>query len=105
MREMTPLEFVALTKTGETPFLLDVREAWEVAIASVDGAVHIPMGDIPDRLAEIPRDREVVVMCKVGGRSQAVARFLETHGYPRVANLTGGILLWAGQVDPAVATY
>jgi rhodanese-related sulfurtransferase len=63
------------------------------------------MGEIPDRLSEIPSDKEVVVMCKAGGRSANVARFLESKGYERVTNLGGGILAWSAQVDPKVATY
>ena len=105
MREMTPREYSALVTAGDAPFLLDVRETWEVAIAAVPGAVHIPMGEIPDRLAQIPADRDVVVMCKAGGRSMNVARFLESRGYERVINLSGGILAWSATVDPAIATY
>jgi rhodanese-related sulfurtransferase len=105
MREVTPRDYLALAAAGDAPFLLDVRETWEVALASVPGAVHIPMGEIPDRLCEIPSDKEVVVMCKAGGRSMNVARFLESKGYARVINLSGGILAWSAQVDPTIATY
>jgi rhodanese-related sulfurtransferase len=105
MREMSPRDYVSLTNAGQTAFLLDVREAWEIALAAVPGAVHIPMGEIPDRLDEIPKDRMVVVMCKVGGRSMNVARFLAAKGYPDVVNLAGGILAWASEVDQTLATY
>lgn len=105
MREMTPREYADLALRGSAPFLLDVREAWEVALAQAPGARHIPMADIPERIAEIPRDREVVVLCKAGGRSATVVRFLEAQGYTQVTNLTGGILAWSAQVDPSVATY
>ena len=105
MREITPRDYVSLTDAGKLPFLLDVREGWEVAIASVPGAIHIPMGEIPDRLNEIPMDRTVVVLCKVGGRSMNVARFLAAKGYPDVINLKGGILAWAADVDRTLATY
>lgn len=105
MRDMTAREYSALASTGDAPFLLDVREIWEVAIAALPGAVHIPMGEVPDRLSEIPQDRDVVVMCKAGGRSMNVARFLESRGYDRVINLSGGILAWSATVDPAIATY
>ena len=64
MREITPREYASLAASGTNPFLLDVREGWELALAAAPGAVHIPMGEIPDRLAEIPADREIVVMCK-----------------------------------------
>lgn len=105
MREISPRDYVSLTTAGPTTFLLDVREGWEVAIASVAGATHIPMGEIPDRLDEIPMDRTVVVMCKAGGRSMNVARFLAAKGYPDVINLAGGILAWARDIDPTLATY
>jgi rhodanese-related sulfurtransferase len=105
VREMTPREFTDRAAIGTAPFLLDVREGWELALAAVPAAVHIPMGDVPGRLTEIPRDREVVVMCKGGARSMTVARFLEAQGYTEVANLTGGILAWSAEVDPSIATY
>ncbi len=105
MREITPREYASLAASGTNPFLLDVREGWELALAAAPGAVHIPMGEIPDRLAEIPADREIVVMCKAGARSMNVARFLESRGYTRVANLTGGILAWSAEIDPSIATY
>jgi len=95
---MTPTEFVARRQAGAALYLLDVREADEVAAASVPGAVHIPMGEVPARLAEIPRDREVVVMCHAGGRSLRVASYLAGEGYQPVTNLTGGILAWAAEI-------
>lgn len=105
MNEITVRDFARDRAAGATPLLLDVREAWEVAIAAIPGAVHIPMNEIPDRLADLPRDREIVVMCKAGGRSMNVARFLVAQGYGQVTNLTGGILAWSADVDPTVATY
>ncbi|MBS0395702.1 MAG: sulfurtransferase [Proteobacteria bacterium] len=105
VREVTPAEFVATLAARPSTLLLDVREAWELEIASVPGAVHVPMSDIPARLAELDRGRDVVVLCRSGGRSLSVARFLEAQGYPSVANLSGGILAWARDVDPSLATY
>jgi rhodanese-related sulfurtransferase len=95
---MTPTEFVARQHAGGNLFLLDVREPAEVASASVAGAVHIPMGDVPARLAELPRDREVVVLCLAGGRSLRVANFLAAQGFQPVTNLTGGISAWAEEI-------
>ena len=89
----------------DAPFLLDVREAHEVALCRIPGAVHIPMGDVPTRLAEIPRDREVVVQCHHGGRSARIATLLLASGYTRVSNLTGGIHAWAEQIDPGMCRY
>jgi adenylyltransferase/sulfurtransferase len=89
---------------GEEVYLLDVREPFEYQIANLGGKL-IPLNDVPQRLAEVDRDREVIVHCKSGGRSQAAAEFLRNAGYPRVANLAGGILAWADQIDPTVRKY
>lgn len=95
---ITPTEFDARRQAGEVLYLLDVREAAEVAAASVPGAVHIPMGEVPGRLAESPRDREIVVMCHAGARSLRVATYLAGEGYQPVTNLTGGIVAWAAEL-------
>ena len=89
---------------GEDVFVLDVREPFEYQIAQIGGKL-IPQNDVPNRLAEIPRDREVIVQCKSGGRSQRIAEFLAQQGYPNVKNLAGGIQAWAEQIDPKVPMY
>jgi adenylyltransferase/sulfurtransferase len=89
---------------GEELFILDVREPFEYQIANIQGTL-IPMNDVPQRMNEIPRDREIVVQCKSGGRSQRVAEFLQQNGYAKVANLAGGILAWATEIDPTVPKY
>jgi len=105
VQEISPAEFVRDRASNARTLLLDVREAWELKIASLPGAVHMPMTEIPGRLADLDRDRDIVVMCRSGGRSLSVARFLEAQGYPSVANLTGGILAWSRDIDPTLATY
>jgi len=90
---------------GETPVLLDVREDWEVALCHIDGALHLPMGQIPVRLDEIPADRPVVCFCHHGMRSAQVADFLVSNGFSDVENLDGGIDAWSLHVDPAVPRY
>jgi sulfur-carrier protein adenylyltransferase/sulfurtransferase len=89
---------------GEDVFVLDVREPFEYQIANIGGKL-IPQGEIPQRLAELDRDREIVVQCKSGGRSQRIAEFLKQQGYEKVANLSGGILAWSDQIDPKVPKY
>jgi len=89
---------------GEDVQLIDVREPWEAQIAQIGGKL-IPQNDVPNRLAEIDRDREVVVHCKGGGRSQRIAEFLHQQGYERVANLAGGIGAWSNDIDPTVPKY
>lgn len=108
--QVRPSELNAwLQQQPADPVVLDVREPWELQTASVkaDGftLLAIPMNDIPGRLAEVPRDRPVAVLCHHGGRSQQVALFLERQGYDSVANVAGGIHAWAQERDPSVPRY
>lgn len=107
MVELRSVRDVAEALAGPaTPLLLlDVREPDERAYARIEPSLHIPMDEVADRLEEIPRDRTVVVYCHHGGRSMAVASFLESRGFERVANLEGGIAAWSREVDPRVPTY
>ena len=102
--EITPTEFVARRKQGESLTLLDVREDWELGVASVPDVVHIPMGEVADRLGELDRGREVVVLCRSGRRSLQVANFLQQNGF-RAVNLAGGILAWSRELDATIPTY
>ena len=101
--EISAQDAAARQKAGS--ILLDVREPFELGIASVKGTLNIPMNQVPDRLAEIPQDREILCMCHHGGRSAAVGEFLLSKGYPKVLNLTGGIASWSAEVDPSVPQY
>lgn len=103
--EMSPAEFVRRRESGADMVLLDVREPYELALAAVPGVVHIPMAQVPARLDEIDPAREIVVLCRSGGRSLRVAMFLKQQGYDRVANLSGGILRWGEELDPTLAAY
>jgi rhodanese-related sulfurtransferase len=94
-----------LRETPDSVVLLDVREPFERELASIDPSLHIPMGDVPYRMEEIPRDREVVVYCHSGARSMMVAGFLAENGFVRVANLSGGIDAWSVRVDSKVPRY
>jgi rhodanese-related sulfurtransferase len=105
VREISPVEFVATLAGRPQTLLVDVREAWELRIAQLPGALHIPMAEVAARLGELDRARDVVVLCRSGGRSLTVARYLEARGYPSVANLSGGILAWRRDVDPTFAAY
>jgi sulfur-carrier protein adenylyltransferase/sulfurtransferase len=89
---------------GDDFLLLDVREPFEYQIANLGGKL-IPQGEVPARLGEIDREREIVVQCRSGGRSQRIAEFLAQQGYSKVANLAGGILAWADEIDPKVQKY
>ena len=85
--------------------LLDVREPEELALARIEGAVHVPMDEIPASLERLDRDADYVVVCHHGHRSAMVCNFLLGRGYPRVANLRGGIDAWYREVDPSVGRY
>lgn len=89
----------------DKPLLLDVREPWEYERCHIEGAVLLPMNTLPARLAELPRDRDIVVICHHGVRSYHVARFLDRHGFSRVINLAGGVDAWAKEADPSMPTY
>jgi adenylyltransferase/sulfurtransferase len=89
---------------GEDLYILDVREPYEYKIAQIGGTL-IPQNEVPRRLAEIDRNREIIVHCRSGVRSQRVAEFLQQAGYPRVVNLAGGILAWSDEIDPTVQKY
>lgn len=97
--EITPTEFVRRRDAGEDLVLLDVREPAEVAAACVPGTLHIPMAQVPQRLTELDPKREIVVLCRSGGRSFQVAMYLHQQGFERVANLHGGILQWMREIE------
>lgn len=100
---------LAARAAAEGFVLLDVREPWELRTARVDlpGAtlLHIPMRDVPGRLAEIPRTQPVACICHHGARSAQVVAFLMQQGYADVYNLAGGIDAWSALVDPQVPRY
>ena len=85
--------------------LLDVREPHEVTLCRVPGSLHIPMGQVPTRLGELPGDRHILVLCHHGGRSMRVTQFLRANDYQRVTNVAGGIDAWAEAVAPGMPRY
>jgi rhodanese-related sulfurtransferase len=105
VNEISPSELKARRDAGTGPLVIDVREKWELDVARIPDVQHIPMGDIPARVGELDPEREIVVMCRSGGRSMQVAQFLDRTGFKRVTNLTGGILAWSRDVDPSVRAY
>jgi rhodanese-related sulfurtransferase len=106
IEELSPAQFLARRAEGKQLTLLDVREGWEIELAPVPSTtVKIPMGQIPERLAELDPATPTVVICRSGGRSLQVARFLESRGFVNVANLSGGILAWSRDVDPSIPQY
>jgi sulfur-carrier protein adenylyltransferase/sulfurtransferase len=102
--QLTVKELKQRIDAGEDVFVLDVREPYEYQIANI-GAKLIPQNDVPKRLSEIDRDREIVVQCRSGQRSQRIAEYLAQQGYGNVKNLAGGILAWADEIDPKMQKY
>lgn len=105
IREISVEELSAARARGENPVVLDVREEWELQLARIPDVVHVPMNQLPSRLAEFEREVPIIVMCHAGGRSLRVAHFLENQGFTNVANLTGGISAWSQSVDATVPQY
>jgi rhodanese-related sulfurtransferase len=104
--EISPTQFSARwSRIGGDVVLLDVREPDELAVASVAGALHIPMRQVPARLDELDAGRPLVVMCHAGGRSRRVAEFLSENGFEQVYNLAGGIDAWSVEIDPQIPRY
>lgn len=107
MQHLLPVDLKAwLGDPGRAPpVLVDVREPWEFEICHLPGARLIPLQRLPTRLAELDPARATVVICHHGVRSFHAGRFLEHMGFAEVYNLSGGVDLWAKQVDHAMPTY
>jgi rhodanese-related sulfurtransferase len=87
------------------PVIIDVREPWEYERCRIEGSRSMPLRELPARLAELPEDRDLVLVCHHGSRSEQAAAWLAHNGYPRVRNLEGGIDAWARVVEPAMPRY
>lgn len=94
-----------LRRDGKNPLILDVREAQELEICAIEGVLHIPMRQISARFGELPKDRDIVVVCHHGGRSAQVTMFLRNQGLDRAINLDGGMDAWARRIDPNMKVY
>jgi rhodanese-related sulfurtransferase len=105
IRQITPQDLKARLDAGEDLFLLDVREPHEREICNIGGEL-IPKDTVSAHLDLLPRDKEIVVYCRSGGRSQRVAEELASqHGFTNLTNLSGGMLRWSDDVDPSVRKY
>ncbi|MEO8274590.1 MAG: molybdopterin-synthase adenylyltransferase MoeB [Thermoanaerobaculia bacterium] len=103
--DILPAEVARRRAAGEPMTILDVRLAPELAVARVEGALWIPLHQLPARTAEVPRDRPVFALCHVGVRSAQATVFLREAGYSDVRNIAGGIDAWSCEVDAGVARY
>ena len=98
-------EVKAMLDSDKKPYLLDVREDFEVAICKLNDSTSIPMRTIAEHLDFIPRDRPVIVYCHTGGRSLKVTNFLREKGFDNATNMAGGIAAWADQYEPEMVRY
>lgn len=106
IENLTPQQFLDKRAAGGPLVLLDVRESWETELAPVPSPhLHIPMGQVSERLGELDPQVPTVVICRSGGRSAEVARLLAARGFARVFNLAGGILAWSRDLDPKIPQY
>ena len=104
--ELSVADAKRLLDTGaDRVLLIDVRETHEVALCRIEGAVHIPMRQIPEQVGQLPSDRHLLIHCHHGGRSLRVTEFLRARGYASVSNVAGGIEAWAEQIEPGMARY
>jgi adenylyltransferase/sulfurtransferase len=103
--EVTPEELKAQLDRGDDVFVLDVREPNEFQICRIAGSTLIPLGELAQRTGELDRNREMVVHCKMGGRSAKAVALLQERGFTKVRNLKGGILSWIDRVDPSQPKY
>lgn len=107
MLAYTATELREKLERGDDLLLLDVRTEEELAVARLDGAMHVPLHQLERGLEDIAswRDREVVTVCHHGVRSAMAQAFLRAHGFTDVKNLIGGIDAYARQADTALARY
>jgi adenylyltransferase/sulfurtransferase len=103
--EITAVELKQRLDRGDALKIVDVREPNEYQINRIPGSVLIPLGDVPQRYRELNPDDELVVHCKMGGRSAKAADFLRSVGFKNVLNLKGGVLDWVDKVDPTQPKY
>jgi len=103
--DITSVELKQRLDRGDRLRIVDVREPNEFQINRIPGAELIPLGELPRRYAELEVEEELIVLCKMGGRSAKAADFLRSVGFKRVLNLKGGILDWVDKVDPSQPKY
>ncbi len=107
-QEASVEELKSRIDAGAPTYILDVREPQEFQICRIPGSTLIPLGELPNRLSELPGpsdSREIIVHCKSGVRSAKAVSLLRQRGYDRARNLRGGILAWIDKIDPSQAKY
>lgn len=106
MQEISATELKQRMDAGEDVQLIDVRQPDEYAYTHIEGAKLIPLGEIVSRMDELDDTKELILQCKVGGRSAQAIQMLTRAGYKgKMANLRGGITAWSNDVDPKIPKY
>ncbi|MFC3039386.1 rhodanese-like domain-containing protein [Virgibacillus xinjiangensis] len=97
VKETTPEELERRLENNDNLTIIDVREDEEVEQGMIEGAKHIPLGEIPESLDNLDKEENYVLVCRSGARSMRASAFLKEHGY-KVENMAGGMLEWKGDV-------
>jgi rhodanese-related sulfurtransferase len=94
VRSVSVKEASELQAGGNGALIIDVREPNEFAAGRIEGAVLVPLGQLANRYPELPRDRQLLMLCRSGGRSASATQFLAGQGFDDVANVDGGMIAW-----------
>jgi rhodanese-related sulfurtransferase len=105
VQEISIYQLKELLEEDNNIVLVDVRESEELENGVVAGAIHIPMGQIPERMDELDPDLKTVVLCRTGNRSRKVTQYLMSHGFMDVSNMTEGMNGWARDIDTSMTVY
>lgn len=107
MKQMTAVELHDYLTTGVEATIIDVREVHELQHGMVEGAIHIPMQMVPEKVSEFDQDKTkpIVLICRSGKRSEQVGQYLEQLGFNDVINLVGGMNAWAADIDTSMTVY
>lgn len=107
IRDLSPAELARWRADASrpAPVLVDVREGWELERCRLDDAIHLPLHELARRRDELPRDRDLVIVCHHGVRSRLAAAWLASAGFAPVWNLAGGVEAWAAEADPTLPRY
>lgn len=103
--EIDPVDFNRMRQEGARHLIVDVREKWELDVANLGDSLHLPLGDLPARSAELPKDLPLVILCRTGRRSLQATLWLRSQGYPQAVNLRGGVHQWSDDIDPTMRKY
>ncbi len=103
--EIDPVDFQRMRQEGAKHLIVDVREKWELDVANLGESLHVPLGDLPARSGELPKDLPLVILCRTGRRSLQATLWLRSQGYPQAVNLRGGVHQWSDDIDPTMRKY